>query len=110
MQIEQDVNAGLKLVEELTGIGKLSYGEREFPGVRYDIRRYQGMARSGLPVPGVHRIDGSIDLAPVERGSDLVGRDLTLVLENGRTMRITLADRNGRVLTEGHGPSRCSCC
>jgi hypothetical protein len=110
MEMEQDLGRTLKLVEELCGVGELSCGGRVFPAIRYDIRRYQGMARSGLPVPGVHRIDGSVDLNSIAGALDLVGRDLTLALENGRTMRVTLADRSGRVLSEGHGPSRCSCC
>ena len=77
--------------------------------VRYRIARYQGHAEgSGLPIPGLHRIEGSVetsaDLGP------LVGAPLTLRLEDGRALAVTIAGSDGRVLAEGHGPSRCSCC
>ena len=29
---------------------------------------------------------------------------------DGRKLRITLVDADGRILAEGHGPSRCLCC
>jgi hypothetical protein len=35
---------------------------------------------------------------------------LTLRLQDGRALGITIADTTGRVLAEGHGPSRCLCC
>jgi len=99
----------MKLVEEYAGVGDLSAKEAVIPQVRYRIARYQGFVEhSGLPIPGVHRIEGSVDttrdLAP------LVGESLTLRLEDGRALAITIADCTGRVLAEGHGPSRCLCC
>ncbi|HEY5569411.1 MAG TPA: hypothetical protein VIM81_19465 [Gammaproteobacteria bacterium] len=100
----------MKLVEEYEGIGAVAWRDETFGSVPYRLRRFQGMARSGLPVPGVHRIEGEIDLKAIPDPSRLVDCDLTLRLEDGRSMRIALADRQGRVLTEGHGPSRCSCC
>jgi len=101
---------GLKLVEQLAGVGQLTIEGAVFEPVTYNISRYQGMARSGLPVPGVHRIEGNIDLAAVPDSVKRVGRDSILALENGRTLRIAIASEDGRVLTEGHGPSRCTCC
>jgi hypothetical protein len=66
---------------------------------------------SGMPVPGLHRIDGSIDIALGDDEIRLLGAPLTLRLEDGRTLAITLVGRDGRILAEGHGPSRgCSCC
>jgi hypothetical protein len=99
----------MKLVEEYAGVGDLSARGESIRQVRYRIARYQGFVEhSGLPIPGVHRIEGSVDtttdLAP------LVGASLTLRLEDGRALAITLADATGRVLAEGHGPSRCLCC
>ncbi len=101
---------GLKLVEQLEGVGRLTIEGRVFEPVPYDISRYQGMAQSGLPVPGVHRIEGKVDLTAVPDSVERVGRDSTLALENGRTMRVAIASADGRVLSEGHGPSRCTCC
>jgi hypothetical protein len=40
----------------------------------------------------------------------LIGQPLTLRLEDGRAIAVTIADTSGRVLAEGHGPSRCLCC
>lgn len=99
----------LKLVEEQAGTGRL-----EGPGtalqVRYQIARYQGFAGSGLPVPGIFKLEGVVDLGEAPDSAALVGADLTLRLEDGRLLRITVADATGRVLSEGHGPSRCLCC
>jgi hypothetical protein len=101
---------GLQLVEEHAGWGSLEAAGQVIGRVQYEIQRFQGFARSGLPVPGVHRVAGSVNLEGISERHALVGTDLTLRLENGRALRIALADAEGRVLTEGHGPSRCSCC
>lgn len=100
----------LRLVEHYEGFGQLEWRDEPRGQVRYDISRYQGMSDSGLPIPGLLRIEGRVDLSAVRGASELVGEGLTLRLEDGRSLRLTLEDANGRVLTEGHGPSRCSCC
>lgn len=80
--------------------------------VRYRIARYQGMLEgSGMPIPGLHRIDGSVDLDGESIVTDIAGPALTLRLEDGRVLGITIAGSDGRVREEGHGPGRgCSCC
>jgi hypothetical protein len=79
--------------------------------VRYRISRFQGVsAGSGLPIPGLHRIEGSIDFDPRKDPAEWVGPALSLKLDDGRLLAITLADSNGRVLNEGHGPAKCLCC
>jgi len=99
----------MKLVEECAGVGVLEANGTSVPQVRYRIARYQGFVdHSGLPVPGVHRIEGSVDTAASLE--PLVGQPLTLRLEDGRALAVTIADLSGRVLAEGHGPSRCLCC
>lgn len=101
--------AVLKLVEECSGEGELTIGAAS-RRVRYRIRRYQGMLEeSGMPVPGVHRIEGSVDFDG--DASARVGADATLTLDDGRTVRVTVADATGRLLAEGHGPrGGCACC
>jgi hypothetical protein len=99
-----------KLVEEWAGEAELDWNGRAYSGVAYRLRRFQGMSRSGLPIPGLHRIEGSIDIGPVAQRASLVDKDVTLRLDDGRTLRMTVASADGRVLLEGHGPSRCSCC
>ena len=101
----------MKLVEEYAGVGALRLRERKLGDVAYRINRYQGMAVSGLPIPGLHRIEGTVALTDVADGATLVGADVKLDLEDGRTLALTVADEHGRVLAEGHGPRRgCSCC
>jgi len=101
-----------KLVEECSGSGVLMRDGAILYHVGYTITRYQGMLEgSGMPVPGLHRIEGSLDLRAADDQAPPVGVPLTLRLEDGRTLAVTLADRSGRVLAEGHGPSGgCSCC
>ena len=101
----------MKLVEECSGLGALRWQDRKFGRVAYRISRFQGMALSGLPVPGLHRIEGVIELAEIADAERLVGDTFTLELEDGRSLALTLADASGRVLAEGHGPKGgCSCC
>ena len=101
----------MTLVEECSGIGELISGNEVFRPVQYRISRFQGMAHSGMPVPGLHRIEGSVDLAAIPGAASLIGASLTLRLDDGRTLAITLTGEDGRVLAEGHGPRHgCSCC
>ena len=101
----------MKLVEEYAGVGSLRFGDRTVGDIPYRISRYQGMATSGLPIPGLHRIEGTLALAGLPDAAQLVGADITLELEDGRSLALTVADANGRVLAEGHGPRHgCGCC
>ena len=101
----------MKLVEEYAGVGDLSTQSDVVGQVRYRIARYQGMHDvSGVPIPGVHRIEGSLDSLHSVDFAPLVGKSLILRLEDGRALGITLAADDGRVLAEGHGPMKCLCC
>lgn len=99
-----------KLVEEQAGTGRLTYGDKAFSNVRYRLSRFQGMTRAGLPVPGVHRIDGQLQFAEEADLHNLVGASVKLSLEDGREMHVVMVDEAGHVLAEGHGPTRCTCC
>jgi hypothetical protein len=100
----------LRLIEECVGVGQVAGHERVVEGVAYAVRRFQGFAPSGLPVPGLHRLEGRLEIADDRDRRELVNRPVTLRMADGRTMRLTLLDEDGRVLAEGHGPSRCQCC
>lgn len=101
----------MKLVEEYAGVGSLRWRDQQVARVPYRISRFQGMATSGLPVPGLHRIEGTVALAGLANAAELVGENVKLDLEDGRTLSLIVADDSGRVLTEGHGPRHgCSCC
>jgi len=111
MSANQARSVQLKLVEEYAGVGSLRYGDRTLAAIPYRISRFQGMAISGLPIPGLHRIEGTLALENVPAAAELVGADVTLELEDGRSLALTVADDSGRVLAEGHGPKRgCGCC
>ena len=100
----------MKLVEEYAGVGSLRWRDRKI-AVPYRISRFQGMQTSGLPVPGLHRIEGTVTLANDADAAALVGASIALDLEDGRTLSLTVADEHGRVLSEGHGPRHgCGCC
>jgi hypothetical protein len=99
----------MKAVEEYSGEGQLQWSGGSCP-VGYRLTRLQGMAANGLPVPGLFRIEGDLDLHGESVPGSVVGAQVMLKLGDGRSMRVTLTTPEGRVLSEGHGPSRCSCC
>lgn len=100
----------MKLVEQSAGVGELSWRGADYPAVPYSINRYQAMTTGGLPVPGLHRIEGRLELAGIAEPSSFAGGSVALRLEDGRTMNLTVTDADGHVLAEGHGPSKCACC
>lgn len=79
--------------------------------VGYAISRYQAMTAAGLPVPGLHRIEGrlAVDELPASLALEQ-SMHLGLDLEDGRHLDLTLVDTTGAVLSEGHGPGKCGCC
>ena len=99
----------MKAVEEYSGEGQLMWMGGSQP-VGYRLTRLQGMAGNGLPVPGLFRIEGDLDLRGTPVPDSVVGNSVTLELGDGRSMIVTLTTPEGRVLSEGHGPSRCLCC
>ena len=100
----------MRLIEEQSGVGELILEGRVLRKVHYAIRRHQGFAGSGLPIPGQFRVEGTIDFNPAEDPSAWIGVPMGLKLEDGRVLGITIADACGRLLSEGHGPSKCLCC
>jgi hypothetical protein len=101
----------MKLVEESSGTGQLLLNDVPLRNVRYRVRRFQGFVEAtGLPVPGLHRIEGEIDFNAAADPLEWVGVPLRLRLESGSVLGIMLADASGRILSEGHGPSKCLCC
>lgn len=101
----------MKLVEESEGRGRLTVRGQAIDAVPYAIRRYQAMTTSGLPVPGLHRIEGRVGLGALPAAIALAAdTQVRLELEDGRSLALTLVDADGQVLAEGHGPGRCGCC
>ena len=79
--------------------------------IGYQVRRYQGMSEgSGMPIPGLFRIEGAVDFDANRDSVEWIGAGLGLKLEDGRVLGITIVDSGGRILSEGHGPSKCLCC
>lgn len=102
--------ARFRKVEERRGTGSVTCAGATYESVAYSISRFQGMTAAGLPVPGVHRLDGSVEFADRQAQSALVGKQIALSLEDGSVMSLQLLDADGRVLAHGHGPGRCLCC
>jgi hypothetical protein len=101
----------MKLVEESSGTGQLMLNDVALRHVQYYVRRFQGIVEAtGMPVPGLHRIEGKIDFDAATDPPEWIGVPLRLRLETGSVLGIMLVDTSGRILTEGHGPSRCLCC
>jgi hypothetical protein len=101
----------MKCVEQLSGIGDLLHKGTVVRQVRFQVSRFQAFAEgSGLPIPGLHRIEGSIDFDLNNDPEEWIGDALGLRLADGRILAITLADKTGRILNQGHGPTRCLCC
>jgi hypothetical protein len=101
----------MKLVEESSGIGELMMNGTMLCSVRYRFSRFQGlMEGSGLPIPGLHRIEGTVEFDPGTNTAEWIGAVLGLKLQDGKILGITLVDRDGRILSEGHGPTKCLCC
>lgn len=101
----------MKLIEERSGAGQLIQEGTLLREVQYHIRLYQGFVEhSGLPIPGLHRLEGAIDFDPEQDPAEWINSPLGLRLEDGRVLGISIADPDGRILSEGHGPSRCLCC
>jgi hypothetical protein len=96
-------------VEEYTGEGELAWTGGSC-AVGYRLTRLQGMAANGMPVPGLFRIEGELDLRGESVPAFAVGSPVRLNLSDGRSMHVTLTTPDGHVLSEGHGPSRCLCC
>jgi hypothetical protein len=103
----------MRLIEQSAGLGSLTRNTSTPVSleVRYHISRFQGfMEDSGLPIPGLYRIEGAVDLDSTTDSSEWIEVPVTLRLEDGRSLQITVVDNAGRVLSEGHGPMKCMCC
>lgn len=101
-----------RLLEESTGTGELSRHGAPQQRVAYRIKRFQGfLGEGGLPVPGLYRIEGHIEFGEEshEERHSVAGDCVTLRLEDGRLMEVTLGT-DGSFESEGRHPRGCSCC
>lgn len=86
-------------IEKLVDIGPLMRGSNVEIAVVYEIEVFQGNPGGQ---PGIQEIEGHVD--PIEEGgdlADLVGKELTLVLRDGRTLRLSLTDAEGHFKAKG---------
>jgi len=105
------IKSMMKLIEECAGAGELMADGESLRPVRYRLSRFQGMREGGdLPIPGLHRIEGTVEFDSPTNADEWIGTPLRLRIEDGRVFGITLVDADGRILSVGHGPSKCLCC
>ena len=94
-------------MEETSGDGALLLNSRVLGSVRYQIKVFQGLFGNGLPNPAERTVEGLVD------GSDfsgLLGINLTLQLQDGRRIGITISDESGTIHTRPACTTGCSCC
>src|SRR2546422_8920232 len=97
----------VKLVEESSGEGELLLRSLVLRQVRYQIKVFQGMFGNGMPNPTARTVEGSIEAGGLP---DLVGTNLTLKLEDGRTIGVIIADQTGAIHQRPACTTGCSCC
>jgi len=97
----------VRLVEESAGDGELLLKSRVLGQVRYQIKVFQGMFGNGMPNPTARTVEGSLDGSDL---SGLVGLNLTLQLQDGRKIGITVSDESGTIQTRPACTTLCSCC
>jgi hypothetical protein len=100
----------VKLVEESAGTGDLLLQSLVLRQVRYQIKVFQGMFANGLPNPAQRTVEGSLDFGGDNASADLVGANLTLQLQDGRKIGITISDDTGTIHTRPACTTGCSCC
>ena len=101
----------VKLVERGSGVGDLMQRDQVIRQVHYEFSVFQGMVpQSGLPIPGQRTLTGSLDFDPAREPGDLIGHVLTLRLEDGRHLGITLTGEGGAIAEGRHGTGACLCC
>jgi len=97
----------VRLVEESAGDGELLLKSRALGPVRYQIKVFQGMFENGMPNPTARTVEGSIDGGEL---AGLVGLNLTLQLQDGRKIGITVSDESGTIHTRPACTAGCTCC
>jgi len=100
----------VKLVEETSGTGELLLKSLVLRRVRYHIKVFQGMFGNGMPNPIQRTVEGSVDFGGETGAADLVGTNLTLKLEDGRRIGVTIADDAGTIQQRPPCTTGCSCC
>ena len=100
----------VRLVEETSGTGELLLKSLVLGQVRYQIKVFQGMFANGMPNPIERTVEGSIEFGRESATSDLIGASLTLQLEDGRRIGVTIADESGAIHQRAACTTGCSCC
>ena len=100
----------VKLVEETSGTGELLLKSLVLRQVRYQIKVFQGMYGNGMPNTMQRTVEGSIEVGAEDGAGDLVGVNLTLRLEDGRRIGVTIADDAGTIHQRPACTTGCSCC
>ena len=98
-----------KLLEDLHGVGPVLRDGQLVREMSYSIQVYQRMRETGQGevIPGETFIEGSVDYDITRDSIDLIGAELTLQLQGGRTLPFLICGDSGQIAAAGElGRSR----
>lgn len=88
-----------RVVESLTGVGKIYAGEVLLRSTAYELTVFQD--DDPLAPAGGASIDGHIDISGIAEAVVLTGpQNLTLRLEDGRQIQFALTDTGGHIIAK----------
>ena len=92
-----------KLLEDLHGVGRVLRDGQLVREMTYSIQVYQRMRETsrGEVIPGERFIEGSVDYDMIRDSVDLIGAELTLHLQDGRTLPFLICGDSGQIVAAG---------
>jgi hypothetical protein len=91
------------LLEDIRGTGDVFRAGVLVRQMVYRIRVYQGFRAQtrGDPIPGRKHLEGSVDYDMERDPLDIICVDLTLHLQDGRTLDFFIRDKDGKIAARG---------
>jgi hypothetical protein len=92
-----------KLLEDLHGVGPVLRDGQLVREMIYAIQVYQRMRKTsqGEVIPGETFVEGSVDYDMSRDSVDLIAVELTLHLQDGRTLPFLICGESGQIVAAG---------
>ena len=92
-----------KLLEDLHGVGPVRRDGQLIREMKYSIQVYQRMHETsrGEIILGETFVEGSVDYDMIRDSVDLIGAELTLHLQDGRTLPFLICGDSGQIVAAG---------